>query len=206
MASHHHHSHPPPQATTTCCCNISHCCSPPPHLSPPSPDPLLQALAAHILQSVPPNHHHDPHPQSTKLNAHNLHPQSQYQHHQRRSQNPRFQEIPGIHSLLSSLIRRIDALESSLHHFSVSSSPSSHYCPPYSLRDFAARVIQTHFRAFLVRRSRTLRQLKDLALVKSTFNSLKSSLSSETRSILTRFRTESWICFLGLTLFRVGIQ
>ncbi|KAE8021773.1 hypothetical protein FH972_007637 [Carpinus fangiana] len=176
---HHHHSHPPAQTGSTCCGNFCHCCSPPPpHLSPPLPDPLLQALAAHILQSAPTNHHHDPYPQSTKLNARNLHPQGQYQHHQRRSQNPGFQEIPDTHSLLSSLIRRIDALESSLHHFSVSSSPSSYYCPPYSLRDCAARVIQTHFRAFLVRRSRTLRQLKDLALVKSTFNSLKSSLSS----------------------------
>uniref|UniRef100_A0A2N9GCF2 BAG domain-containing protein n=1 Tax=Fagus sylvatica TaxID=28930 RepID=A0A2N9GCF2_FAGSY len=54
------------------------------------------------------------------------------------------------------------------------------YCPPHSLRDLAARVIQTHFRAFLVRRSRTLGHLKDLALIKSAFNSLKSSFSSET--------------------------
>lgn len=43
----------------------------------------------------------------------------------------------------------------------------------------AARVIQTHFRAFLVRRSRTLRQLKELALIKSSFNSLKSSVSKK---------------------------
>lgn len=44
----------------------------------------------------------------------------------------------------------------------------------------AARVIQTHFRAFLVSRSRTLRQLKELALIKSAFNSLKSSVSNKT--------------------------
>ena len=69
------------------------------------------------------------------------------------------------------------SLESSLHHFSIS---SSHYSPPPSLKDLAVRVIQTHFCAFLVHRSRTLRHLKDLALIKSAFNSLKSSTSSET--------------------------
>ncbi|GMY13766.1 bag family molecular chaperone regulator 8, chloroplastic [Fagus crenata] len=184
MASHHHHHHhqsySPPTTTTTspCCCNSCSCCSPS-HVSQPLPDPLLQALALHILQSTPQNHHqhnhhHDPYSQPIKL-----HPQNQYQHHQR-SQNPRFQEIPATHSLLSSLLRRIDALESSLHDFSISSSPPSYYCPPHSLRDLAARVIQTHFRAFLVRRSRTLGHLKDLALIKSAFNSLKSSFSSET--------------------------
>ena len=68
------------------------------------------------------------------------------------------------------------SLKSSLHHFSI----SSHYSPPPSLRDLAVRVIQTHFCAFLVHRSRTLRHLKELALIKSAFNSLKSSTSSET--------------------------
>ncbi|KAL0015649.1 hypothetical protein SO802_002718 [Lithocarpus litseifolius] len=186
MASHFHHLHhqsctsPTTTTTTPCCCN-SCCFYSQPHLSPPSPDPLLGALAAHILQSTPPNHHqhqhhphHDPYShQSMKLNPHKLHPQNQHRHHQK------FQEIPDTthYSLLSSLHQRIDALESSLHHFSIS---SSHYFPPHSLRDLAARVIQTHFRAFLVRRSRTLRHLKDLALIKSAFNSLKSSISSET--------------------------
>ena len=41
-------------------------------------------------------------------------------------------------------------------------------------------IIQTHFCVFLVRRSRTLRNLKGLALIKSTFNSLQWSISSET--------------------------
>ena len=41
-------------------------------------------------------------------------------------------------------------------------------------------IIQTHFCVFLVRRSRTLRNLKGLALFKSTFNSLNSLISSET--------------------------
>ncbi|KAF8408182.1 hypothetical protein HHK36_007324 [Tetracentron sinense] len=43
-----------------------------------------------------------------------------------------------------------------------------------------ARTIQTHFRAFLVRRSRSLRQLKHLAFLKSCLNCLKSSVSDET--------------------------
>ncbi|GMY32915.1 bag family molecular chaperone regulator 8, chloroplastic [Fagus crenata] len=168
MASHHHHhqSYSPPTTTTTspCCCNSCSCCSSP-HVSQPLPDPLLQALVLHILQSTPQNHHqhnhHDPYSQPIKL-----HPQNQYQHHQR-SQNPRFQEIPATHSLLSSLLRRIDALESSIFPFLL-------------LHLHTARVIQTHFRAFLFRRSRTLGHLKDLALIKSAFNSVKSSFSSET--------------------------
>jgi hypothetical protein len=65
---HHHHNHPPAQTATTCCGNFCHCCSPPPpYLSPPLPNPLLQALAAHILQSASTNNHHDPYPQFTKL-------------------------------------------------------------------------------------------------------------------------------------------
>ncbi|KAF5480223.1 hypothetical protein F2P56_000988 [Juglans regia] len=179
MACHHHHqSHPPPTTTTTCC----RCCSTL-HLSPPLPDPLLLALAAHVIQSVLPNHqqhhYHDPYSQYTKLNTPNPRPQNQYNRRHRRSQDARFEEIPESHSLLSSLFRRIHVLESSLHYFSTS-SPSPYSSTPYSLRDLAARVIQTRFRAFLVRRSSALRQLKDLAVIKSTFNSIKSSLSCET--------------------------
>ncbi|KAG6716609.1 hypothetical protein I3842_04G058100 [Carya illinoinensis] len=187
MACHHRQSHPTPTNTTTCfhnfcCCCSCHSCSPP-QVSHPLQDPLLHALAAHILHSDPLNHeqhhHHDPYSQSTKLNTHNLHPQNPYQNHQRRSQNQPFQETHGTGSMLSSLLRRIESLESSLLQVSTS-SPSPYSCSPYSLRDLSARVIQIHFRAFLVRRSRTLRHLKDLAVIKSTFNSLKSSLSTET--------------------------
>ncbi|KAL2528632.1 BAG family molecular chaperone regulator 8 [Forsythia ovata] len=74
---------------------------------------------------------------------------------------------------VSSLVRRIAALESSIHRHSSSSSSQS-------LRHAAARTIQTHFRAFLVRRSRTLRQLKNLASIKSTLNILKSCVSENT--------------------------
>lgn len=74
--------------------------------------------------------------------------------------------------IVSSLLHRIAALESSLRRQSSSHSQS--------LRDAAARTIQIHFRAFLVRRSKTLRQLKDLASIKSTINVLKSSVSDNT--------------------------
>ncbi|KAK2663329.1 hypothetical protein Ddye_001903, partial [Dipteronia dyeriana] len=63
-----------------------------------------------------------------------------------------------------------------LHKFST----HNHYSSS-SLRNAAARVIQIHFRVFLVRRSRTLRQLKDLAIIKSRFNSLKLSISKKTQ-------------------------
>ncbi|XP_051209941.1 uncharacterized protein [Lolium perenne] len=49
--------------------------------------------------------------------------------------------------------------------------------PPPSERELAARTIQEHFRRFLARRSRTLRQLKDLAILRSKAASLRSSLS-----------------------------
>ncbi|KAK6255944.1 hypothetical protein QQP08_012535 [Theobroma cacao] len=174
MASlHHHHHH-----ATTCCstCSCSQSC----HLPPPLPqqsDPLLQALASLLLQTQLPPQAPQPEQnhclnqthflkifqdQSSASKKHHFHPK---QHHQ---QEPNF--------LLSSLLSRINALESSLHRF----SNTFHSYPSYSLKDAAARVIQTHFRAFLVHRSRTLRQLKDLAFIKSSLNSLKLSISNKT--------------------------
>ncbi|KAL6143566.1 hypothetical protein ACLB2K_054261 [Fragaria x ananassa] len=173
MASHHHHPHSHhhlnhPPTTTTCCCTTSfsscHCTQS--HLLsyPPPQDPLLQAIASQLLISNPPDpylHHHHQNPHKTHKPHHPKHPS----HIQQQQQQ--------LHSLLS----RIEALEASLHHHSSNRSRSS---DSYSLRDYAARVIQTHFRAFLVRRSRTLRQLKDLAFIKSSFASLKSSVSNQT--------------------------
>ncbi|PKI47950.1 hypothetical protein CRG98_031734, partial [Punica granatum] len=104
-------------------------------------------LIARLLQSSPPPPTHSPRHRLRQLNTH-------HHHHS---------------SVLSSLLDRIESLESSFHSLSISSSSS--------LRDAAARVIQTHFRAFLVRRSRTLRNLKDLAAIKSSFLNLKSSVS-----------------------------
>jgi hypothetical protein len=49
--------------------------------------------------------------------------------------------------------------------------------PSYSARELAARTIQAHFRRFLARRSRTLRQLKELAVLRSKSAALRGSLS-----------------------------
>lgn len=182
---HHHQNHPPP---TNCFCSSSCCLSsscgygcsstqshhhtPLPQPPPPS-DPLLQAIASQLLQSNPTHSY-------TKLYAEKLQPHNQFQHlkqrlHQQEPSPPQQQQQ--AHSIISSLLCRIEALEASLGQFSSHRSRSSY---SHSLRDSAARVIQTHFRAFLVRRSRTLGQLKDLALIKSAFNSLKSLLSNDT--------------------------
>ncbi|KAJ4841148.1 hypothetical protein Tsubulata_016907 [Turnera subulata] len=196
MASPHHHHHPhchnhlptPTTTTTTTCCfsgSYNQCCTQPHHPSPPPPthlpaDPLLQALASLIQQQQQqqqqPNVYtpHTANPSSHKNRHHqNLHFQPQEQYF--KSEDQQHQQTQFV---LSSLLQRITALESSLHHYATSNSTNAH-CPSYSLRDTAARIIQTHFRAFLVRRSRALRQLKDLAFIKSSFNTLKSSISNK---------------------------
>ncbi|KAK3212475.1 hypothetical protein Dsin_017181 [Dipteronia sinensis] len=155
MSSSHHHQNTT-STTSGCYCT---CCT---HHSPPSPlppatDPLLQAFLSHFLvqqnQGFP-----------CQCQTHQKHHFQQQQDHQ---QQARF--------VLPSLFSRIDALEASLHKFST----HNHYSSS-SLRNAAARVIQIHFRVFLVCRSRTLRQLKDLAIIKSRFNSLKLSISKKT--------------------------
>ncbi|CAF2008420.1 hypothetical protein YC2023_085707 [Brassica napus] len=78
------------------------------------------------------------------------------------------------HVILSCLLRKIDDLESSLNEFA---GRYDQRRDRYStLRDSAARVIQTRFRSYLVRRSVSFRHLKELALIKSSFVSLKSSV------------------------------
>ncbi|KAI3699702.1 hypothetical protein L2E82_44159 [Cichorium intybus] len=189
MASNHHHHHQchcqPPNATpptTTCHCTMcyttTHYSSPP----PPPPDPLIHCVSSHLHHHPPQNHLHAP-PQ----NHHNVHtqhydyspppppPQIHQKHQlvQKYRQQENAQENPAsIDSTVSSLIQRIAALESSLRRRKQSPRSSS-------LRDAAARTIQTHFRAFLVRRSVTLRHLKDLAYIKSALNKLKSSVSNK---------------------------
>ncbi|XP_050230200.1 BAG family molecular chaperone regulator 8, chloroplastic [Mercurialis annua] len=188
MASFHHHHHPshhhpvPAAPTTTTCCCCPSTCRSSIHPSPPPPqhssiDPLLHSLASllqhHQNQQTP--SFHSPH-SNTKPNAHKNHHQISH------FQSPRInfqylfeeQDYPDI---LSSLLQRISTLEASLHHFSAS---NKRFQGSFSLREAAAKVIQTHFRAFLVRRSRTLSQLQELAFIKSTFNALKSSALNKT--------------------------
>ncbi|KAJ6421577.1 hypothetical protein OIU84_028866 [Salix udensis] len=187
MASHHHcqnHVSAPTTFTTTttapCCC-FSHCSTQPHHhpISPPqlSTDPLLQSLVSLLQQQQQLQlQHHRSHLFSPCLNEPNSHKKN---HHQQSKLHFQQEDDPQqTHFVLSSLLQRINTLESSLHQFSACSS-NNHSCHSHSLRDTAARVIQTHFRAFLVHRSRTLRQLKELAFIKSGFNSLKSSISTE---------------------------
>ncbi|XP_058070299.1 BAG family molecular chaperone regulator 8, chloroplastic-like [Magnolia sinica] len=160
MASHyHHHPHSSHHSPCSCCCCCSSCSSNH-HPTPPSPtDPLLQAIATQLLHSQYPK------PQHQQQHPHQYHPLKQPQQTQSLL-------------LLQSLLRRVAALESSLHHIY---PPSHSHSPPLSLRDIAARTIQTHFRAFLARRSQTLRQLKHLASIKSNLAALKSSLSDKTQ-------------------------
>ncbi|XP_068657066.1 BAG family molecular chaperone regulator 8, chloroplastic-like [Aristolochia californica] len=172
MASHHHHhchhqhNIPPPPSCSYPCCSP---CPPalPAHTPPSATDPLLQIIAAHLLQSHPPSHHFS---QYIKTRQH-LAPKEETSRHSKQT-----------HDLLQSLVHRVTALEASLRQ--LSSSPPPHFSsaasPSCSLRDVAARVIQTHFRAFLARRSKTLRHLKQLASIKSCLAALKSSLSDKT--------------------------
>ncbi|CAL5191142.1 unnamed protein product [Lathyrus oleraceus] len=169
MASHHHNHHhhhrrhqspPPPPPPTHCFCTPSYtCCTPQnPHLSPQH-DHLVQSIYSLILSQQHNNLVHD-HLRPTQIHHDNLvHPKSHT------LQNIKHQ------STISSLLHRIESLESSLNH---------HHHTHQSLRHSAATIIQTHFRSFLVRRSRTLRNLKHLASIKSSFISLQSSFSTHT--------------------------
>ncbi|KAK4426224.1 BAG family molecular chaperone regulator 8, chloroplastic [Sesamum alatum] len=148
MASHHH-----PTASCYChCCYVTY--TPCHHHPPPPPDSHL---------------HHPPY--QPNLYSGISHPPNLNQYHDH-FQEHYFQEgRQALQPTVSSLLRRIAALESALRRRSSQTSSSR------SLRDAAARTIQTHFRAFLLRRSRTLRQLKELASIKSTLGILKSSVS-----------------------------
>ncbi|KAL5723072.1 hypothetical protein ACHQM5_006516 [Ranunculus cassubicifolius] len=167
MAS-HHHCHQQQQTTcySDCCtCNCS-----------PQQDPLLlQALASQLLQHQQSQqthqYLHNPHHQHQQQNQHKYHKHS----HQDQQQRNQGQQV----LLLNSLLKRIEALESSLKHVSSSKTTNKPSPSAKSLREFAARTIQIHFRAFLVRRSRTLRNLKHLAIIKSSFNSLKALISDK---------------------------
>ncbi|KAF5735581.1 BAG family molecular chaperone regulator 8 chloroplastic [Tripterygium wilfordii] len=176
MASHnHHHCCPNPPPTTTCCCSSSHCYVQQHQFAPPQApaDPLLQTIATLLQQ-----HQQQQSLPTYQTKPHNLqNPQLQKQHFQQQNTYLKQQELHSqTQSILSSLLDRINVLESSLHQFCIS---GFHHAPSSPVRYAAARVIQVHFRAFLVRRSRTLRQLKELAFIKSSVNSLKSSVSNE---------------------------
>ncbi|KAK9699355.1 hypothetical protein RND81_08G169200 [Saponaria officinalis] len=148
MAYHHHHHQQNHHSTTQSCC-----CQPQPpsyhslHPQPPPPSPP-PTFDPFLIETIV----------SQVLQSQTL------LNHTHQLHSP--------HHFVPSLLRRLHHLETSLNNLSSSSS-----YPPIYLRDAAARVIQTHFRVFLVRRSRTLGMLKLLARVKSTLNRLQSSFS-----------------------------
>ncbi|WJX75308.1 hypothetical protein P8452_58852 [Trifolium repens] len=161
--NHHHHSHHqptpplPPPPSTHCCCTPSYtCCTPQQH------DHLVHIISSLILSQQHDHLVHNNNNDNLNPPTQFHHPKSQTLHHQNQNHNLKHQ------STISSLLNRIESLESSLNHQS------------QSLRHSAARVIQTHFRSFLVRRSRTLRNLKQLASIKSSFISIRSFFSTHT--------------------------
>ncbi|XP_076955803.1 BAG family molecular chaperone regulator 8, chloroplastic-like [Bidens hawaiensis] len=154
MATNHqcHCHHTTTTTTTTCqyhctmCYSTTHC-------------PIIHSVST---QHPPPQIHQYPlfHSVSTQQppQIHQYPPPQTHQNYPHQQANP---------ATVSSLIHRISALESTLLRRRSKQPPS--------LRDAAARTIQTHFRAYLVRRSATLRRLQHLALIKSALNRLKSS-------------------------------
>ncbi|CAN1217228.1 BAG family molecular chaperone regulator 8, chloroplastic [Linum perenne] len=184
MATHsrHHHRHcptPVPTFQASSCCSGDSCCR-----KNSSPHSFREsAVDPYLVQSITDLLYQQQHNQQNQcfdsccsqrsrvccLNDHNQTPH--FQSHTLLSRVLPPNEPTQL--LVSSLIQRLDALESSLRQVSSTSVDE------YPLRSAAARVIQAHFRSFLVRRSRNLRQLKVLASLKSAFNSLRSSISGK---------------------------
>ncbi|CAN7045063.1 hypothetical protein IGI04_008175 [Brassica rapa subsp. trilocularis] len=148
---HNYHNQIPLVPTSPHCCTHSNLPSP-----PPPPDTLLHLLASYLQTHQQETHFPN---QTCSCNQNNV---------------PRQQHDQVI---LSCLLRKIDALESSLNKFAP--FHDQHRDRHSTLRDSAARVIQTHFRSYLVRRSISFRHLKELAVIKSSFLSLKSSVSGK---------------------------
>ncbi|VFQ68545.1 unnamed protein product [Cuscuta campestris] len=176
MAADHHHYHPCFCRSSTAvvplapciCYSVDPACYHPPHpppalhsIPPCFPDPQQPHLFGPCSNS--------PHSSQTLLHHNHHHRQTQCCPPQHFLQELHHLREAQPQPVVSSLLRRIASLESSLRRRSLNS---------HSLRDTAARTIQTQFRAFLVRRSKTLRHLKELASIKSALNILKSSASS----------------------------
>ncbi|KAL5231414.1 hypothetical protein ABZP36_030190 [Zizania latifolia] len=168
--------------------------STPPPPSQPQPQPQApQAPAA--------AHHAYPYPYQYQYQQPKPHPYPQQQ------PQPLANPFDHGHLLLHSLLRRVAALESTIPHCFPSApvppprpnhrrhrvaahqdveeeekedappSPPRRTRAASSARERAARTIQAHFRRFLARRSRTLRQLKELAVLRSKAAALRGSLS-----------------------------
>ncbi|CAN0918430.1 BAG family molecular chaperone regulator 8, chloroplastic [Linum grandiflorum] len=182
MATHRHHYNrhcPNPVSTIQtsggCCCCLKK--SSPHSFRESSVDPYLVRSITDLLCQQQYNQQHECFDSCCSRPSRVCGFNDRCQHPQSQSQTLLSRVLPQnepTQFLVSSLLQRLDALESSLRQLSSTSVDE------YPLRNAAARVIQSHFRAFLVRRSRNLRQLKVLASLKSAFNSLRSSISGKT--------------------------
>ncbi|GMH27000.1 hypothetical protein Nepgr_028843 [Nepenthes gracilis] len=184
----HEHRHSHPCQPHCCCCNC-HTLPCHPELSPP-PDPLLQSLVSQLFRNPEIHLNSQYISPTTAAGTTTFNPHS-YPHYPHHTQPPKLKQPKQkqcfsrqddeqfqTHSVLVSLLKRIDNLDSSFRRVSSSSSCN------FSLRDVAARTIQTQYRAHLVRRSRDLRNLKELASIKSSLTHLKTSLSRQCHSDL----------------------
>ncbi|CAA7051854.1 unnamed protein product [Microthlaspi erraticum] len=165
-----HHDYIPLVATSSLCCTYgdsTHCCTQSSHPSPP-PDNLLHLVASYLqTQQQQERKCHD---QTCSCETPSPRFNGGRRQHGQQKNVPREND----HIVLSCLLRKIDDLESSLNEFAASYDQRRNRHS--TLRDSAARVIQTHFRSYLVRRSISFRHLKELAMIKSSFLSLKSSV------------------------------
>ncbi|XP_010502961.1 PREDICTED: BAG family molecular chaperone regulator 8, chloroplastic-like [Camelina sativa] len=176
MASHHHHGcvrHQNHHNKIPLFATSSHCCTQINHPSPPPPPPEDNLI--HLVATYLQNQQQQETQCSCEASCQNINVVSG-QHRVLRQQKSVPREYD--QDVLSCLLRKIDDLESSLSKFS-SCYDRRRRDRHSTLRDSAARVIQTHFRSYLVHRSISFRQLKELATIKSTFLSLKSSVSGK---------------------------
>uniref|UniRef100_A0A0D9WIK0 BAG domain-containing protein n=1 Tax=Leersia perrieri TaxID=77586 RepID=A0A0D9WIK0_9ORYZ len=173
---------------------------PPPQPQPqtqPPPPPPPTAAAPHYAFPYPYHHHQqqpNPHPQQQPQADHGhivLHSllrrvaalESTLPHHRFTSpplhRNPRHRRAT-VHRV----VEEEEEEESEEEEYAPPSPPPplraprrARGGPSSAARERAARTIQAHFRRFLARRSRTLRHLKELALLRSKAAALRGSLS-----------------------------
>ncbi|XP_031491516.1 BAG family molecular chaperone regulator 8, chloroplastic-like [Nymphaea colorata] len=187
---HHHHHHHQQQ----CCCCCCYCCSTSSFIPPPSPPPTtidsgLLTIASYLAASLQqPQSPPPPPPTATPPSP----PQS-------KADPLDLQSLLHRVSTMESALRRLSLIPASPSPPPASSTPPRPHAkntqiqtPPrsynnsmaHSLRDHAARTIQTHFRAFLLRRSQMLRHLKLIAFAQTFLNNLRLRLSDQTQLAL----------------------
>ncbi|CAN6933901.1 unnamed protein product [Brassica oleracea] len=189
MASHHHldcdcrrlhhresNPHIPAYYTTSSpcfCADSTPCCT---QCSPPDLDHLLRLIASYLQNQQPCCE-----TASTRFNA---------------VKRQRFVNQQNTQREYENILRKINDLDLSLNRFPARRESYS------TLKDSAARVIQTHFRSYLVRRSVSLRQLKELTRIESSFASLRSWVSGKTHFPLEAVSREATHLLLRLDFIK----